>query len=105
MRKRTGDYVGPGKYVPDNNQTIVANVNRSHHAVNMPVMGRPFPKETTIQTYGNLNLYDPTFSSEKYKKENRTLWRSTIQHRSDLYKNEAPNLTESNKNTDLPQET
>ena len=71
--KRTGPEVGPGRYLAEKNKTITSSVNRSHHAVNIPLMGKPYPKETTYGGFKNLILYDPTFASEKHKRENRNL--------------------------------
>lgn len=49
MQKRTGIELGPGKYEPaDRVQTISSTVNQSHHVTSIPIMGLPYPKETTI---------------------------------------------------------
>jgi hypothetical protein len=62
------------------NRTIVATVHNSHHSVTIPTMGRPWPKETTVQAFGNLICYDPTFASEKFKRDSRH-----IKHQSNTY--------------------
>jgi hypothetical protein len=80
LQRRTGEHIGPGKYIADNIKTIYSAVNKSHHAVNIPTMGRPWPKETTVQGYGDLCIYDPTYASEKYKKDNRDLKQQKILH-------------------------
>jgi hypothetical protein len=74
MQKRTGVNLGPGKYEPaDRIQTISSSVNQSHHVTAIPIMGVPYPKETTVQAFGDLHMYDPTYATEKFKKDNRVI--------------------------------
>ena len=46
----------------------------------MPVMGKPYSKDNTKQLFGDLLINDPTFATEKFKREVRHIEKSQNEH-------------------------
>ena len=49
-------------------------------------MGKPFSKENTKQLFGDLLIHDPTFATEKFKREMRNIEKAQDEHQESTQK-------------------